>query len=173
MNKKSTSNSITISALDIKDSRKYFNSLKEIDNEARYFTGSLQEFSLNQIEDYIKKVVNNNSRRLFLITLNNEFIGEVALSDINDVSCHFRICIYKRENFSKGYGSFALEWIIDYAFNTLNLCEIELEVYPFNKRAIGLYKKFGFKESDRFFDKDATSPYNDIIIMKKENTNKG
>ncbi len=173
MNKDKDVGPIFLLPIEKSDINKYYNAIKEIDEDARYYTKTLSEFTFKQIEEYVLKIEKSSSRKLFLITLGNEYIGEVALSDISHESCHFRICIYKKENFSKGYGNFALKWIIKYAFYTLNLSEIELEVYPFNKRAIGLYEKFGFKETNRIFDDSNISPYNEIIIMllRKNNNN--
>ncbi len=157
--------SINILPIEKCDINKYFIAIKEMDEEAKYYTNTLLDFTFSQIEEYVLKIEKSNSRNLFLIILGNEYLGEVALSDISDKSCHFRICIYKKENFSKGYGNFALNWIIQYAFSTLNLSEIELEVYPFNKRAINLYEKFGFKETHRIFDNSNSKPYDEIITM--------
>ena len=34
--------------------------------------------------------------------------------------------------------------MVDYAFGTLNLNRVELRVFSFNKRAIGVYERVGF-----------------------------
>ena len=48
------------------------------------------------------------------------------------------------ENHGKGYGSEALNLLIDYAFNNLNLHKVTLKVVDYNKQAIKLYEKKGF-----------------------------
>ena len=46
---------------------------------------------------------------------------------------------------NRGYGTDAIETILKYAFNKMNLHKIELRVYEFNKRALKCYEKCGFK----------------------------
>lgn len=50
---------------------------------------------------------------------------------------------------NKGYGTEAIQLILDYGFNYLNLNNIKLDVLSFNERAIACYKKCGFKEYGR------------------------
>ncbi len=45
----------------------------------------------------------------------------------------------------KGYGSDAMQLVLDYAFRALNLHRVNLEVFAFNKRAIRSYEKCGFR----------------------------
>lgn len=54
-----------------------------------------------------------------------------------------------REARNKGYGTEAIQLILDYGFNYLNLNNIKLDVLSFNERAIACYKKCGFKEYGR------------------------
>ena len=53
--------------------------------------------------------------------------------------------IGEEENRSKGYGTEALSLHVEYGFNYLNLKNIMLKVFSFNKRAIKSYEKIGFK----------------------------
>ncbi len=48
-----------------------------------------------------------------------------------------------------GYGTEAIELLLEYCFNTVNLNRIELEVYDYNIRAIKSYRKIGFIEEGR------------------------
>ncbi|MEA5039572.1 MAG: GNAT family protein [Clostridiaceae bacterium] len=50
---------------------------------------------------------------------------------------------------SKGYGAEALELLLAYGFDELNLNNIMLKVFSFNARAIACYKKAGFREFGR------------------------
>lgn len=49
----------------------------------------------------------------------------------------------------QGYGREAIELVLNYGFNILNLNNIMLNVYSFNKRAITCYENIGFKEIGR------------------------
>lgn len=77
----------------------------------------------------------------------SQLIGIVSLVDINWVNrnCKFGFFIGEEKDRSSGFGSEALELTINYAFNSLNLLKIYLEVAEFNLGAINLYKKKGFQ----------------------------
>jgi RimJ/RimL family protein N-acetyltransferase len=59
------------------------------------------------------------------------------------------IFIGKKNYWNKGYGEEALELLMDYSFQYLNLRNIMLTVYSFNERACACYQKIGFKEIGR------------------------
>ena len=79
---------------------------------------------------------------------NDELIGNCSLHDLNFINQIATVGIFigDKENWGKGYGSEALELLLSYGFNHLNLNNIMLTVYSFNTRAIACYKKVGFKE---------------------------
>ncbi|MDO7205773.1 GNAT family protein [Paraclostridium bifermentans] len=54
-----------------------------------------------------------------------------------------------KDNWGNGYGKEALSLLLDFGFNLLNLNNIVLKVYSFNKQAIKCYSKIGFKEAGR------------------------
>ena len=59
------------------------------------------------------------------------------------------IVIGEKEFQNKGYGTEAMELLLEYGFNTVNLNRTELLVYDYNIRAIKSYKKVGFIEEGR------------------------
>jgi RimJ/RimL family protein N-acetyltransferase len=61
-------------------------------------------------------------------------------------SAEFHIMLGEKTNYGQGIGSFAIANILYHAFYNLNLNRIELTVLPYNKRAIRLYEKMGFKK---------------------------
>lgn len=77
----------------------------------------------------------------------------IGTVEINYCSLHrtgtLGIIIGEKHYWGKGYGREAIMLILDYGFNLLNLHNIMLGVYAFNRRAIGLYKSIGFKEIGR------------------------
>ncbi len=77
----------------------------------------------------------------------DKLIGGVGLHDINNYNqtAMFGIYIGDKSFVSKGYGEEATKLMLDYGFNILNLHNIYLLVYEYNKKAIELYKKIGFK----------------------------
>ena len=77
-----------------------------------------------------------------------------------------RISIFNKDYLGEGYGTEAMSLLIKYGFNNLNLNRIGLDVFSFNERAIGSYKKLGFQEEGRiredlFYDGE----YHDAILM--------
>jgi len=86
-----------------------------------------------------------------IISENNLYIGNVEIEIINQISRRgmIGIVIFNPEYWSKGFGTEALELILDYGFKNLNLHSIELEVFDINPRAQACYRKVGFKEVGR------------------------
>lgn len=98
-----------------------------------------------------------------------KFIGNIELMNVNEDNAEIGIVL--TENFQgKHYGTEALKTIINYAFNFLNLTELNLVVFSHNARAIHCYKKLGFKEYK--IDKNValidTQPVDDVYMKLKK-----
>ncbi|HNS01976.1 MAG TPA: GNAT family protein [Anaerolineae bacterium] len=76
-----------------------------------------------------------------------QLIGNVGLHQIDWVHrhCTFGIVIGERTFWERGYGSKATRAALRFAFHTLNLHRVELEVFDFNQRARHVYEKAGFR----------------------------
>lgn len=158
--------------LERKDADEYYKkAILESDSEAKYFTGTVNNYSKDQIISYIKAIVKKDDRYDFIISSNEEIIGEVVLSEIDHENCHYRICIFDKQYFSKGIGFKASKLAFEFAFSELGVNTIELEVFPFNVRGIALYEKMGFEKIEDILDDEADEPYREICVMrlKKEN----
>ncbi len=154
------------------DIEKYYRAgFENPDDQSAYFTGAGGSYTKEQIVNYIEMVVKNQTRYDFIIENENEIVGEVVLMDIDDTSCHYRICIFNKENFSKGIGFKATVEAFKFVFNELGLDSVELEVFPFNDRGIALYKKLGFEIIDMIVDEEANEPYKDIYLMRLQKEN--
>jgi RimJ/RimL family protein N-acetyltransferase len=72
--------------------------------------------------------------------------GEVVLNDLNvgNQSCGFRIALQGPRFYGRGLGTEATRLVIDYAFASVGLHRIELQVYDFNPRARHVYERVGF-----------------------------
>lgn len=136
------------------------------DNEANYYTGTSTEFTKEQVTAYIKRIVHDDKRFDFIIIKDQEIVGEIVLNEFEGKVCNYRICLFNKSNFSKGIGYKGTQLILDWAFKTLPLDAITLEVYPFNKRGLGLYRKLGFEFVDEYYDDEAIEPYCQVIKMK-------
>lgn len=111
-----------------------------------------------------------NSSKIFTVEVENEWLetvlkkGEYSFAivdlktDILLGSCGFNkldscrqtgtvgIFIGEKENRGKGIGTEALSLLIEFGFDYLNLNNINLDVYSFNKGAVKCYEKVGFKK---------------------------
>jgi len=81
----------------------------------------------------------------------DKLIGRCLLFSVHQIdrTATFGIGIGEKDYWNKGYGQEATELILDYGFNLLNLHNIMLMVYGYNKRGLACYRKVGFKEIGR------------------------
>ncbi len=105
--------------------------------------------SLSELSEYVRSKV-KSKESIFLAIVNkrtHRHIGNVKLEPINWVNrtTGFSIFIGEEKNRNRGIGKEVIKLMIDCAFYRLNLHRISLGVIEGNKRALKLYKKFGFK----------------------------
>jgi len=76
----------------------------------------------------------------------NIYLGGCGYRNVNykNRTCYIGIMISNKEFQNKGYGSEALDLLINYIFYEMNLRKIILMVFSNNERAIHVYKKLGF-----------------------------
>lgn len=77
-------------------------------------------------------------------------IGTTALTDAGPGSpkaALFRIVIGEKWAWDRGYGTDATRLVVAEAFETLDLDEVQLEVFRHNPRAIAAYRKVGFERT--------------------------
>jgi RimJ/RimL family protein N-acetyltransferase len=90
---------------------------------------------------------------ILLLDENNldKIIGNCAIHNIDSKNrtCTCGITIGEKDYHNKGYGTEAMEMLVEYGFNTLNMNRIGLTVYDFNIRAFKAYQKAGFIEEGR------------------------
>lgn len=135
----------------------------------RKLTHTTSNFSIEQIEAFIKKSASDASRYDFAICLKDgTMIGDLAIMDIDHEheSAEFRIALNNMSTTHQGYGTQAISLMLDFVFNTLKLNRIQLEVFSFNPHAQKAYKKVGFKVDGHLREAlKVDDQYYDIIIM--------
>lgn len=74
-------------------------------------------------------------------------LGNVGLHGIDWKNSHatFGIVLGEKQYWGQGYGTEATRLMLRFAFDTLNLNRVELEVFEFNPRAMRAYEKAGFR----------------------------
>jgi RimJ/RimL family protein N-acetyltransferase len=98
----------------------------------------------------------------------DELIGNIGLTHIDYINrtAEMGIFIGNKNYWGKGYGVEAIELLLDFGFNILNLHNINLKVFSYNKPAIKCYQKVGFKEVGRLREtKQIAGQKFDHIIM--------
>ncbi|MHA7964136.1 GNAT family N-acetyltransferase [Paenibacillus sp. CAU 1782] len=140
------------------------------DPETRRLTGTQKYFTREQIVSYLEGKREDSSTVLLLIARREDdaLIGDIVLQDIDprNRNANIRIAIFSNGNQGKGYGSEAMDLLLNYGFGVLNLHRIELNVFDYNKRAAHVYAKLGFREEG--IQREAlyyNHAYHDSILM--------
>ena len=136
-----------------------------------FLSHSFDDYTRDQEIKWFEFIKNSNNDVVFAIEdINtNLYIGNCALHKIDweNETCEMGIVIGEKDYWNKGYGSDAVRSILNFAFFGLNLKNIKLEVYRYNRRAINVYKKSGFKlikteKKSHFYN----GKYWDTLIME-------
>lgn len=102
----------------------------------------VSEWILRNIECY-----NRSSLGYFIVCdkNTNEILGQAALMpDVIDGNKYYEIgYMFKYEHWHKGYAYECVKYLIDYAFNRLNLNVVIFEIRPENFASIKVAEKFG------------------------------
>lgn len=74
----------------------------------------------------------------------DNYMGTVSLKSVTENNAEFAICV-RHCAMGKGYASYGMHWILDYAFQTLKLKCVYWYVNSQNIRALKFYTKNGYK----------------------------
>ena len=133
--------------LDTGDADAMFTTLQ--DAETMRLTGTTARYTLEQVAAHCASLEEQEDRVDLAIVHpeNGTYLGEVVLSDIDDAnrSAAFRIALARSDLMDRGLGRDAARTLLAWAFDTLGLHRIHLEVYAFNPRAQHVYRALGFQ----------------------------
>lgn len=126
-------------------------------------------YSLECEKEWVAIATSGKSYIFSIVKLeNDELIGTIEIANVDHVNrtASLGILIGESEERSKGYGREALNLVIEFAFNYLNLHSINLRVLADNERAKKCYTNVGFKEIGREREcRFVGGKYHDIIHM--------
>ncbi|GGE67661.1 GNAT family N-acetyltransferase [Priestia taiwanensis] len=98
---------------------------------------------------FLKGISSKKDEYMFVVeTLDTHtFIGTIGLFRTNwkNGTCYVGITL-SSDYQGKGYGTDAMNVLVDYIFTYINLNKVKLEVFSSNERAIRSYEKCGFKK---------------------------
>lgn len=144
------------------------------DPDVNKFT-TRKSISLKEEEEWINNLPKRKSDKVFSIdTSEGKHIGNTGLHQIKkeDRNAVLGVFIGNKNYWNKGYGKDVITTLLNYGFNKLKLHRVDLSVYDYNKRAINLYKKLGFKtegiKRDHIFYKGKFHSEIQIGILEKE-----
>ena len=106
-----------------------------------YIGRTAQMISLSGEKEYLEKTANPESTFVIVDLKDDVMIGTVSLEKINRVDSKATLGIFigRSEYRSKGYGAEAINLILDFGFNYMNLNSINLTVLDCNERAKACY----------------------------------
>lgn len=139
------------------------------DDEVQVFVDCNLPDSLSELERWFYENVPNRHYQIFAIeTHDGRVIGDLELDHINwnKQEAEIRIRIGDKESWGKGYGTEALQRMLEYCFREKSFKRIYLRVYQFNRRAIRCYLKNGFKQIGIL--QRHQPEWKDIILMETD-----
>ena len=122
------------------------------DAEIAHFAGFKMPLSRAGAEQFANEYLKQVGQSLFffsIVPLGEETaIGNVSLRDVDRVngSAELAILLAEPRVLGKGYGTDAVNTLLDFGFGELRLERIMLQVFDYNPRARRSYEKSGFKE---------------------------
>lgn len=141
-----------------------------LDPEGRRLTATTAEHDDDMLRGWLATRQDHDDRADFAIVEPGtaRVVGEVVLNelDVDDESCNFRIGLTGPDVYGRGLGTEATSLVLDYAFDTVGLHRVELEVYSFNPRAQRAYEKAGFvREGVRRQALRWEGAWHDVVVM--------
>lgn len=154
--------------------RYYSENFDPLDKDVAYFTGCKPAFLPEEVISFFHYSIEAPDRYFFLILApDGRIIGESVINEIdwNLRRANYRVAIFHPAERGKGIGTWAVEVARDFAFETLKLHRLELDVYSFNPRAERAYRKAGFRREGVLRDavRDGDVYADDILMAILEN----
>jgi RimJ/RimL family protein N-acetyltransferase len=130
--------------------------------------GRSKPITRSEHREWYYKLTRSSRTVVFAVEGNGKYIGNVWLYDIEWLHRKAEVRILIGESHGLGYGTIALEQIVQYAFTKLNLKRLYAYVFTHNKRAQCAFSNARFTiegclKSDRFID----GGYVDTFIMAR------
>ncbi len=145
--KKLPGEKIYLSPISVEDAEQYSQWINNLEI-SKYLLFANQQIGVYKEQKILTQLLEQGAQ-IFAIVENetNTLLGNCSLFnfDFHNSSAELGIFIGSEKHLGKGYGTEAINLLLDYGFNILNLNNVMLDVYSYNTRAIKSYLKCGFK----------------------------
>lgn len=146
------------------------------DPEQKTLTGTLFPVSEYEHEKWILSRNTSDRDKMFIILDRDtkEKVGSIGIKNIDYINSNAELYIRISSKFTgtKGYGTSAINSLVNFCFNRMNLHKIYLQVFESNDRAVKCYQKCGFriegKLREHHFDDGRYSPVLIMGIIRKD-----
>ena len=163
--KKVVGKQVYLSPINADDAEKYTEWLSDIEI-TRNLSNAGRIYSVESERQALQSITADN---LAIIAVEgNVLIGNCGYLNINASQRRAEVGIFigDKDYLGKGYGTEAMQLLLDFGFNIRNYHSLQLRVRSFNKRAIACYEKCGFKPAGRFREAGMLNgEYFDDILM--------
>jgi diamine N-acetyltransferase len=140
------------------------------DPELRRLTGEVKPMTPAGAEAFLEKVYNDPDRVWFIVAShqNDTPIGEAGLLRMFPPwrTTDLTLIIGEKDARGKGYGTEAIDLLLDYAFGYLNFHRVAVGVVGFNTDALRFYENVGFRregvQRDGYY---YDHKYHDFVMM--------
>ena len=136
--------------------------------DLRDLTGTLYPVSEYEHDNWVKSLASCNEKKIFSIYADNKCIGTIGLKNIDQISrnAEMFISIGDSSFMGGGFGTDAVNTLVNFCFMHLNLHKVYLHVYESNKCAIKCYEKAGFRVEGTLLEHHfAQGKYENVLIM--------
>ena len=147
---------VRLSAMDAEEASKLF-ATWDRDSEYRRLldTDPPRLHSVKATKDWLEKELGDQGNTMHWFTIraaaDNQLLGDIVLdvTQWNSRDSFVGLGIGPRDFWGKGFGTEAMQLILQFAFTELNLRRVTLTVFEYNQRAIRSYEKVGFRYEGR------------------------
>ena len=118
------------------------------DPEVTRFTGTVFPISSAEHQLWYQELLKDRTRKMFaIVSSDGKHIGNIGLKAIDWISRNAEVQVYigEAEFRGKGYGTEAIEAVVEFAFERLNLHRIYARVFSYNERAMKSFEQCGFQ----------------------------
>lgn len=167
--KKLVGKNLYLSPMDLENETNILTKWFNEDQDIAYFNGFYGSLlGVDKTKELLEKFNEGPYSFSIVSCKDHSFMGHVSLFNLDSHGLFATMGIYIGSEYRhQGYGQEAMRLLIDYAFNTLRLTAIHLEVFSYNPNAYQSYEKLGFVECGRWHQaRFHQGSYHDVILME-------